>query len=672
MSALEERPAEGDAGALAPAWLREVETAVVTNAQLLLYGNVRDQFLIPNGQGDWSFPDIQQSLWWCLSRIGYPVMIQADIVDGLLARPDGQPGKQAVKRLLGEDLSTAPPSLEILQQLIKRVVRQQDKSEAHDKSEVPGALVLDYAARLVRELPRIDPGEHTFFALCEKLSRTAEPVEWDDGTARYNPVIWIVNHERELPAWFLAGNDSVRRIAVPMPDIDDRLTAARVMAPALLGRDAAPDALEAEVKRFAEQTQGMTLRSMLEIVRLGRSGIGPVRSVEDAIRCYRVGILDSPWGKPALRQRLANANGSLSRRLRGQDEAVDRSLDIVVRSVMGLSGAQTSEQPSKPRGVLFFAGPTGVGKTELAKALTELIFGDERAYIRFDMSEFAAEHAAERLAGAPPGYLGHDAGGELTNAVRKQPFSLILFDEIEKAHPRVMDKFLQILDDGRLTDGSGSTVYFSEAVIVFTSNLGLKIIDDVGMSVQNVTADMPRAELEGRMTSAVQQYFTDTLERPELLNRIGDNIVVFNFISAEVAGEIFKIQLDRIITTVQRQQGVSITVSGAARDALHAAATAPAVLEFGGRGIGSLLERAFVNPLSRELFTMGPQPGRRADGHRCLFRKWSMAHSVATCWPRGVNRAQCDQGFSSKDRPSDPGYLSVPLLYSLSTSTFGM
>ena len=299
----------------------------------------------------------------------------------------------------------------------------------------------------------------------------------------------------------------------------------------------------------------------------------------------------------------------LGRRLRGQDEAVERSLDIVVRSVMGLSGAQAAAQVSKPRGVLFFAGPTGVGKTELAKALTELIFGDERAYIRFDMSEFAAEHAAERLAGAPPGYLGHDAGGELTNAVRKQPFSLILFDEIEKAHPRVMDKFLQILDDGRLTDGSGSTVYFSESVIVFTSNLGLKVLDERGLTVQNVTPSMGRLELEERMTTAVRQHFIEALDRPELLNRIGDNIVVFNFISDEAAGEIFQVQLDRVISLVQRQRGVRIRLSSPARATLHSAATAAAVLEFGGRGIGSLLERAFVNPLARALFSIGAGPG---------------------------------------------------------------
>jgi ATP-dependent Clp protease ATP-binding subunit ClpB len=589
--------------ALAPAWLREVETSVVTNSQILIYGNVRDQFLIPDGRGGWRFRDIQDSLWWCLSRIGYPVMIQADIVDGLAALPADEAGAAAAKRLIGENPEkSGRPSLEGLHRMLERVVRQ-------PADGFPGAVVIDYAARLVRALPQLDPAEHEFFAVCEKLSRAAAPVDWDDETPRYNPVIWIANHERELPAWFLAGNESIRRIAIPVPDIDDRHVAARVLARGLLGKEATAEDLESEAGRFAEQTQGMTLRSMLEIVRLSRSRIGPVGSIEDAARCYRVGILDSPWGKPALRQRLGDARDTLGRRLRGQDEAVERCLDIVVRSVMGLSGAQTAAQPSKPRGVLFFAGPTGVGKTELAKALTEMIFGDERACIRFDMSEFAAEHAAERLAGAPPGYLGHDAGGELTNAVRKQPFSLILFDEIEKAHPRVMDKFLQILDDGRLTDGSGSTVYFSEAVIVFTSNLGLKVLDERGLTVQNVTPDMPRLELEERMTSAVRQHFIDALDRPELLNRIGDNIVVFNFISREAASEIFETQLNRVISMVLRQQGVMIALSEAARATLRAAAAAPAVLEFGGRGIGSVLERAFVNPLARELFSMRSAPG---------------------------------------------------------------
>ena len=173
--------------------------------------------------------------------------------------------------------------------------------------------------------------------------------------------------------------------------------------------------------------------------------------------------------------------------MRGQRPAVTKTIDILMRSVMGLTGAQARASGNRPRGVLFFAGPTGVGKTELAKTLTQLIFGDERAYIRFDMSEFAEEHTGARLLGAPPGYIGYDAGGELTNAVREKPFSVVLFDEIEKAHPRILDKFLQILEDGRLTDGRGETAYFSEAILVFTSNLGITVEDEHGRRVQSVS-----------------------------------------------------------------------------------------------------------------------------------------------------------------------------------------
>ena len=169
----------------------------------------------------------------------------------------------------------------------------------------------------------------------------------------------------------------------------------------------------------------------------------------EAARRYKLGVTDDPWRK-LDREKLRGAEDFVRDRVKGQQHAVTHMLDIVKRAVTGIGG----RRGGRPRGVLFFAGPTGVGKTELAKTLTQLIFGDERAYIRFDMSEFAAEHADQRLLGAPPGYIGYDAGGELTNAVREKPFSVVLFDEIEKAHPRILDKFLQILEDGRLTTGA--------------------------------------------------------------------------------------------------------------------------------------------------------------------------------------------------------------------------
>ena len=208
--------------------------------------------------------------------------------------------------------------------------------------------------------------------------------------------------------------------------------------------------------------------------------------------------------------------------------AIRKAFDILVRSATGLTAAHAQSSATRPRGVLFFAGPTGVGKTELAKALTRLLFDDERFYIRFDMSEFSAEHAADRLIGAPPGYVGHDSGGELTNAARQRPFSLILFDEIEKAHPRILDKFLQLLDDGRLTDGQGETVYFTESVIVFTSNLGVysdtEESDGMGgmVRVRRPTVDratVSYAEMAARIEAAIRQFFVLDLGRPELLNR---------------------------------------------------------------------------------------------------------------------------------------------------------
>ena len=174
-----------------------------------------------------------------------------------------------------------------------------------------------------------------------------------------------------------------------------------------------------------------------------------------------------------LRQRMKRASEILEARIKGQGHALDKTLDILARSILGLSGAQSGAMHTRPRGALFLVGPTGVGKTELAKAVTELLFGDESACHRFDMSEFMEETSVSRLIGAPPGHQGHEKGGQLINAANRRPFSVFLFDEVEKAHPRVLDLFLQILDEGRLTDSRGSTAYFSEALIIFTSNIGI-------------------------------------------------------------------------------------------------------------------------------------------------------------------------------------------------------
>ncbi len=284
----------------------------------------------------------------------------------------------------------------------------------------------------------------------------------------------------------------------------------------------------------------------------------------------------------------------------GQDRAVRHVADILKRSVYSLSGSQFSKYTQRPKGVLFFAGPTGVGKTELAKAVTELVFGSPTNYIRFDMSEFGHDHADQRLIGSPPGYVGYEVGGELTNAVKQNPFSVILFDEVEKAHPKILDMFLQILDDGRLTSGRGETVYFSESLIIFTSNLGVYEQLPDGTKRQNVTPDMPYEEVEAKINSAIDDFFRYRINRPEILNRIGKNIIVFDFIRPETAEKILDKMLANVIYRLKDSHNIDLILSDSARKTLSSEAAKD--LTMGGRGVGNTIEDILINPLSRTLF----------------------------------------------------------------------
>ena len=244
-----------------------------------------------------------------------------------------------------------------------------------------------------------------------------------------------------------------------------------------------------------------------------------------------------------------------------------------------------------------------MGKTELAKALTELVFGSEDSYVRFDMSEFTSEHAGDRLVGAPPGYVGFEGGGELTNAVRGKPYALLLFDEIEKAHPRILDKFLQLLDDGRLTDGRGTTVPLLRHAGGVHIQSGHDETRPPRCGDRGSRRSPPEDSydvIEARVTEEIRRHFTEELNRPELLNRVGDNLVVFDFIRPAVAADIADVMLSNIAARVADSAGIAVELSADAHAQLHELATAD--LSFGGRGIGNVLESRFVNPLARALF----------------------------------------------------------------------
>ena len=274
-------------------------------------------------------------------------------------------------------------------------------------------------------------------------------------------------------------------------------------------------------------------------------------------------------------QKLVNLESHLHERVIGQDEAVTSVSDAVRRSRAGLS------DPDRPIGSFLLLGPTGVGKTELARSLAEFLFDDERAMVRLDMSEYMEKHSVSRLIGAPPGYVGYDEGGQLTEAVRRHPYSVILLDEVEKAHPDVFNALLQVLDDGRLTDGQGRTVDFTNAVLIMTSNLGSEVID----------AELPYETVRDRVMVFVRQHF-----RPEFLNRV-DDVIVFSRLSRADLREIVSLQLKALQERVAHRS-IDLQVTEAVHDALADRGYDPV---YGARPLKRLIQKEIADPLAMAL-----------------------------------------------------------------------
>jgi energy-coupling factor transporter ATP-binding protein EcfA2 len=589
-----------------PRWIKDLFRFLPVKSQFVLSGNIRDKFPFPSQQGQIIPVELKPMVASAMSLRGYEYFLSYNSLEGFEPVVGLGGNIQNARDFFAntfsikfEDNGRSKASFEKAIEMIERIARHKENFLC---------VMLDFASRYAVRGDSLQDKEHDFFTrtlmLCHSVLAHNTPTIRE---SQFNPVLWIADKENDLPSWLTLDNPRLRSIIIPKPDHILRRAVVEAFASSLDGwRDATVDEKGKLHTIFVEQTESMTINDIVAIVQLCRREGLPFREIGEGVRRYKLGVTEDPW-KKIDRQKIRTGEEFIRQRVKGQQQAVTKCMDIIKRAVTGLSGAQGSKIGGKPRGVLFMAGPTGVGKTELAKTLTELLFGDERAYIRFDMSEFSAEHADQRLVGAPPGYVGYESGGELTNAIKEKPFSVVLFDEIEKANPRILDKFLQLLDDGVLTSGRGERVYFSEAVVIFTSNLGIYKMDRDGNRVPNVTSNDNYDAVSHKIREEINAYFKTQLNRPEILNRIGENIVVFDFIRRDVAEQIFDKMRRNILAKLAEGQRIGIQISAKCEAFLREKCLDD--LSNGGRGIGNQLEAWLVNPLARTLFDRNPDPG---------------------------------------------------------------
>ena len=328
------------------------------------------------------------------------------------------------------------------------------------------------------------------------------------------------------------------------------------------------------------------------------------RILKEEINAEDIAGVVSRWtGIPVSRMleseasKLVRMEDDLKKRIVGQDEAVIKISDTIRRSRAGIA------DPNRPIGSFIFLGPTGVGKTELTKALAEFLFNDEKSLIRVDMSEFMEKHSVSKLVGAPPGYVGHDESGGLTETVRHRPYSVILFDEIEKAHPEVFNILLQVLDNGRLTDAKGRRVNFRNTIIIMTSNIGAQHIErmeKLGFTKDSVNRDRDNyEEAKNKITTALKDYF-----RPEFLNRL-DDIIIFDILSPEAIQDIVRIQVAQVQKRLAEKQ-IELSFSPKVFDYLAKEGYNP---QYGARPLKRLIQTKILTPVANQMISQSLAKG---------------------------------------------------------------
>ena len=566
-------------------WKEALEHARLLARMIVLEGNISDVFMQESGLEAGRLVELDQYLFQYLNEAGYHSIVFFNRIDSFYNYCD-ETGEML--KLFYREAECSENESKMDLEHAMSAIRTAMKNDEHSV-----AVVINMAGQLISTPNHLNDHELEYLTtlyLAAKESSEA-PISSEIGWAP-NLLILVTNKVHELPAWFYRYAPFVRSIEIEMPG--EKLRRRLFLAHGIYYKDwklISEEEREKLLLRLVNKTEGM---SCLELDGILTSVEGrPVKCIEEQIYSYRHGKKENPWME-IDGQRVKGIAKALSAEVLGQESAISSVVDIILRATTGLAGIQHSSG-TRPRGVMLFAGPTGVGKTELAKTMAREIFGTEEAMIRFDMSEYSQSHSDQRLLGAPPGYVGYDAGGELTNAIKSRPFSILLFDEIEKANPTILDKFLQILDDGRMTDSRGETVYFTECLIVFTSNIGMNTIAN-GCEKSELMGYLTHDELEKTVINALREKW-----RPEFVNRIGQNVIVFDYIREVQAEAILKKQLNKICGIIREQNDIDISWTDESEFYKKLQQHCIDNLQYGGRGIGNVVEHFFITPIGREI-----------------------------------------------------------------------